>query len=464
MDLNERTFELLGNRLSELEYMCGLNDTVSEKTDYITLDLLDSSLGLSVQSVDENLELVTLPPAGLPDVERENVTNTQEDFTFEFVRGLQNTNTRRKTESDLRKFNDYLTKNGEHRNPEEIPVYDMDMHLARFFMNAKKASGEDYEPDTLKSIQGSVNRYLAEKKLNIKIITDKEFKHSRDVLLSKRKLLRQLGKGNREKRADPLTPEEIDLLYEKNLLGTGDPKSLINVLYLNNTMHFGMRSRAEHVSLRWNGVQQKVTSTGEEYLEYRERSTKTRTGVTSESRSFAPKMFENRDNPRCPVLAYKEFARRRPEQMNNPESPFYLGVSRHPEKAWYVNQPMGKNTIGNIVKVMCEAGGMQGRKVNHSARKTAISSLVHAGVPPTIIQQLSGHKNVNSINNYSTASNEQQRHMSSILTNYSSSCSEPPVTEFDSSSSSLDKCSSALPSTSVVPSSNTDDITKTELV
>lgn len=83
-------------------------------------------------------------------------------------------------------------------------------------------------------------------------------------------------------------------------------------------MHFGMRSRAEHVSLRWGDVQQKVTSTGEEYLEYRERSTKTRTGVTSESRSFAPKMFENRDNPRCPVLAYKEFARRRPEQMNNP--------------------------------------------------------------------------------------------------------------------------------------------------
>lgn len=158
--------------------MCGLNDTVSEKTDYVTLDLFDSSLGLSVQSVDGNLDLVKLHP-----VERETVIDTQEDSTFEFVRGLQNTNTRRKTESDLRKFNDYLTKNGEHRNPEEIPVYDLDMHLARFFMNAKKASGEDYEPDTLKSIQGSVNHYLAEKKLNINIITDKEFKHSRDVLL-----------------------------------------------------------------------------------------------------------------------------------------------------------------------------------------------------------------------------------------------------------------------------------------
>lgn len=39
-------------------------------------------------------------------------------------------------------------------------------------MNAKKASGDDYEADTLKSIQGSVNRYLADNKLNINIITD----------------------------------------------------------------------------------------------------------------------------------------------------------------------------------------------------------------------------------------------------------------------------------------------------
>jgi integrase len=87
--------------------------------------------------------------------------------------------------------------------------------------------------------------------------------------------------------------------------------------------------------------------------------------------------------------------------MNNPDSPFYISISRN---------IMGKNTIGNIVK----AGGIQGRKVNHSARKTATSSLVHAGVPPTLVQQLSGHKNVNSINNYSTASYDKH-------TNYSDS-------------------------------------------
>lgn len=44
----------------------------------------------------------------------------------------------------------------------------------------------------------------------------------------------------------------------------------------------------------WGDVQQNVTSTKEEYFEYREKSTKTRTGITSESQSFRPKMFENR--------------------------------------------------------------------------------------------------------------------------------------------------------------------------
>lgn len=39
------------------------------------------------------------------------------------------------------------------------------------------------------------------------------------------------------------------------------------------------------------------------------------------------------------------------------------------------------NTIGKIVKLMCETGGIQGRKVSHSARKRAISPPVHAGIP-----------------------------------------------------------------------------------
>lgn len=41
----------------------------------------------------------------------------------------------------------------------------------------------------------------------------------------------------------------------------------------------------------------------------------------------------------------------------------------------------GKKKIDNTLKVMCEEGGIQGRKVNYRAEKTAIRSLILAVVP-----------------------------------------------------------------------------------
>ena len=107
---------------------------------------------------------------------------------------------------------------------------------------------------------------------------------------------------------------------------------------------------------------------------------------------------------------YKE---KRPDKMLAEGSLFYIGINKKSKgDAWYVSQPLGKNTLGNIVKSMCEEAGIQGRKVNHSARKTAITTRVHAGVPPTPVQQHSGHKSLASMNNYSTASLNQQKDMS----------------------------------------------------
>ena len=106
--------------------------------------------------------------------------------------------------------------------------------------------------------------------------------------------------------------------------------------------------------------------------------------------------------------------------MRVPDSKFYVGINKTGKgDSWFVNQAMGKNTIGAIVKNMCQEAGIQGRNVNHSARKTAITTLVHAGIDNTLVQQHSGHKSLSSINNYSTASLKQQKKMSSVLSNFS---------------------------------------------
>ena len=52
---------------------------------------------------------------------------------------------------------------------------------------------------------------------------------------------------------------------------------------------------------------------------------------------------------------------------------------------------------------------------NHFARKTSIAKLLHNDVHPIHVVQLSGHKNLESLNHYNTASPDQQLEMSNII-------------------------------------------------
>jgi len=53
---------------------------------------------------------------------------------------MKNVNTKRKTESDIMIFKDWLSTVWEHRNPEYIGVQEMYMHLARFFFQRSRNS------------------------------------------------------------------------------------------------------------------------------------------------------------------------------------------------------------------------------------------------------------------------------------------------------------------------------------
>jgi hypothetical protein len=50
---------------------------------------------------------------------------------------MKNVNAKRKTESDIRIFNDWLSTVGEPCNPEDIGVHEMNMHIEDFFQRAQ---------------------------------------------------------------------------------------------------------------------------------------------------------------------------------------------------------------------------------------------------------------------------------------------------------------------------------------
>ena len=71
---------------------------------------------------------------------------------------------------------------------------------------------------------------------------------------------------------------------------------MINALWMNNTLHFGMRGRQEHMSMLWGDIEMNITASGREFLTFTERATKTRNGVQSDPRQFFPKMFDQPGN------------------------------------------------------------------------------------------------------------------------------------------------------------------------
>lgn len=122
------------------------------------------------------------------------------------------------------------------------------------------------------------------------------------------------------------------------------------------------------------------------------------------------------DDKNCPVQLYLLFKEKRPSL--DPSMKFYLGINKHWENTdspWYIRQPMGKNTIGSMARTMSEAAGFTARHTNHSGRKTAITTLLEAGCQPTEVAQISGHKNLQSLNHYHSISVEKQKEMSTII-------------------------------------------------
>jgi len=116
---------------------------------------------------------------------------------------------------------------------------------------------------------------------------------------------------------------------------------------------------------------------------------------------------------------YILFMKKRPTQ--DPESRFYLTVNRYwdkkPDASWFTAAPMGKDTLGNIAKVLSEKAGFSAKHSNHSGRKTFITNLLDSGCAPTEVAQLSGHKNLASLNHYHTLSLQRQQELSDIIHN-----------------------------------------------
>ena len=155
---------------------------------------------------------------------------------------------------------------------------------------------------------------------------DVQLEQTRKALQSKQRDLKRKGKGNEPNASAALSEEDIQVLCEKDLLGSSTAEALLNAVRFNNTIHFGLRGFKEHRKICWGDVKLCQTSTGQVYLELNERETKTRSGNDPRNvRAIAPKMFAVPNNEKCPVKAYKLYAEKATRGNENRRCTVLLG-------------------------------------------------------------------------------------------------------------------------------------------
>ncbi|KAH3844839.1 hypothetical protein DPMN_087103 [Dreissena polymorpha] len=93
---------------------------------------------------------------------------------------------------------------------------------------------------------------------------------------------------------------------------------------------------------------------------------------------------------------------------------------------WFLRRQLGVNKLGQILKAMAkDAGFLKHKRItNHSVRKFLVQKLRNANIPPTETMAITGHKNVQSITNYSNISVERQQKCSFLLSP-ASKCNNP---------------------------------------
>ena len=163
----------------------------------------------------------------------------------------------------------------------------LDEKLEKFFAEARKKDGSDYEPDSLRVMLASLDRHLKEAGSSISIAKDREFVNSRKVLEGKARFLREQGYGKRPQASKALTTEDEELLWSKGLLGNQSPKSLIGTMWFLLTQHFGLRGCQEH-----HDMFVEIFLFLVEYVTYEENITKTcQGGLRKKRRVVQLKMF-----------------------------------------------------------------------------------------------------------------------------------------------------------------------------
>ena len=280
--------------------------------------------------------------------------------------------------------------------------------LSKFILEVRRRDGKPYPPQTLYSIICGLMRYVRELRPDINFFSGSHFAGLKRTLDAEMKRLRSLGLGVQKRQAEPISVSEENILWDKGLLGSNSPQTLLDTILFYCGLFFALRSGQEHRNLTISQTELVECTDGPAYLRYTENISKNNASGIAQ-RKITPKQVvhhANKDNPsRCFVKLYQEYVRHCPTERKT--DAFYLTPLRKPKcDVWYSKIAVGHNTLDKTVKRLCAAAGIKGFKTNHSLRVTNATRLFQNGVDEQLIMSRTGHRSIEGVRTHKRISEE----------------------------------------------------------
>lgn len=287
--------------------------------------------------------------------------------------------------------------------------------LRRFYASLVTKDGKTYSKSALIGIRGAIQRHLTGGtcKRIINIVSGPQFKSANDVFLGKIKKMKREGLDV-SKSHPPISQYDIEKMYSSKTLSDDNPTALQMKIFFELCLHFGRRGRE---GLRELNKKDLVFSTDEVGVEYVtlgfNPSEKNHQGDSKRDKEHDQRLYGT-GGQNCPLISVKKYL--------NKLNPSCTALFQRPkdknwegELIWYVNQPVGANTIAKFMGIISKRAGLHNTYSNHSIRATTVTTLREAGVHVNDIMAVTGHKCAQSIMSYSKTSEQERRHMSHQL-------------------------------------------------
>ena len=217
----------------------------------------------------------------------------------------KNKNTKKSTNTWVNRLQRWQEHKGITGTLLESNEQQLDETLQQFYAELRKEDGSDYEPDSLRVMLASLDRHFRENGAPYSLLKDKAFERSRQVLNGKAIELRESGRGKRKNKADALTAEEEELLWESGALSCNNAESLNHSLWYTLSQQFGTRGVQEHLQMNLEDFKfvRKPGTNEVEYVEWTEGLTKTRQGgLVKQNRRVTQRVFPSEDDRCCVKL------------------------------------------------------------------------------------------------------------------------------------------------------------------